>query len=146
MPVTHYPRPGLSFWRSRPAVGTALPVQLEARGQLFAVIDGGVFYIDRTSTSPTSAVVDAGAHACSIADNSTNPSWLMVRRGLQYFTGAARRADHQIGDPNFMGSTRADFLDTSSSSTSPAPISGTARCRTRSRSTRSISDRNRVAG
>jgi len=61
MPVTHYPRPGLSFWRSA-ASAPGAAVQLE-QGQLFAVIDGASLHRSGLQLPNIGAFVTPSAHA-----------------------------------------------------------------------------------
>ena len=45
VPVTHYPRPGLTLLSSPPAVGIGRCLYTATDGELFAVVDQSVFHI-----------------------------------------------------------------------------------------------------
>lgn len=112
-PVTHYPRPGLKPIAAPPAAGAGRCLFASSQGQLFAVIDNSVFYIDPDfAFTNIGALLTPARTPCSIADNGTNA--LLVDgspQGYNILLAQPAAQITQIGDPNFMGSTRADFID-----------------------------------
>jgi hypothetical protein len=118
MPVTHYPRPGLGKLGAGPPTpargrclyrstrGTADP-----NGDLFAVVGQNVYFIDPDFNFNLLGQLQTPAGTpVSMADNGTDI--LIVDNSAQgYDINIATKLFTQIGDPNFLGSTRADFLD-----------------------------------
>lgn len=119
MPFTHYPRPGLIKVASPPVPGPGrcLYGANNANGSLFAVIGQTVYYIDRDhvfyqigqlqapATTPAS-MADNGK-AILLVDNSANGYQIQ----LVATADQPNQQMTQIGDPNFTGATRVDFLD-----------------------------------
>ena len=116
VPVTHYPRPGLTLLNSPPTSGFGRGLFTATNGKLFAVVneniyhihqeDGWQFHIVGTMTNPITTPV------CAI-DNGVDA--LFLDGTLDGFTvvinTATGHAFSQIGDPNFLGGTRPDFID-----------------------------------
>lgn len=118
MPVTHYPRPGLGQLGAgppSPAQGRCLYRSTrgtaDPNGDLFAVVGQSVYFIDPdfkfnligqlqiAATTPVS-MADNGQNIV-VVDNS--PHGYNITIGTKAFA--------VISDSNFLGSTRADFLD-----------------------------------
>jgi hypothetical protein len=119
MPVTHYVVPGLGVLGAGPGApapgrclyrstrGTADP-----NGDLFAAVGQNIYFIDPDFKFNLLGSVQSAAPSTpvSMADNGTDI--LIVDNSAQgYQIHIATKAFTQIGDPNFLGSTRADFLD-----------------------------------
>lgn len=111
VPVTHYPRPGLTLLSSPAAPGKGRSLYTATNGDLYAVIDQQVFYIDpdwqrhqigSLLTPATTPVImaDNGSNAI-VVDGDTSGNNIDL----------ASRTMVVIGDPNFLGGTRVDFLD-----------------------------------
>lgn len=113
MPVTHYPRPGLKLRAQPPAPGAGRCLFSSSKGQLFAVIDQNVFYIDPDLVfTNIGALLTPARTPCSMADNGTNAVLVdSSPQGYNVLLATPAVPLTQIGDPNFLGSTRADFLD-----------------------------------
>jgi hypothetical protein len=112
MPFTQYPRPGLAPLSLPPVAGHGRCLYATSTGGLYAVIDQAVYFINPdfvfrqigsllTDSITPASIVDNGVTGV-IVDNSPF--------GYQ-FNLATPHAFSQISDPNFYGSTRADFLD-----------------------------------
>lgn len=115
-PFTHYPRPGNRLLAQPPAPAMGRCLYCATNGDLYAVIGQNIYYIDpnwvftfvgtmvTVASTPVSMADNgqAGGNAIIVVDNST----------FGYNITMTTRAFAQIGDPNFLGSTRADFLDT----------------------------------
>jgi hypothetical protein len=110
-PVTHYPRPGLLTLSLAPAIGTGRCLYGATTGDLFAVINQNIFYIDPDfKFNLLGTTLTPGQNPVSMADNGQD---VLVVDGSAngYNINLATKAFTQIGDPNFLGSTRADFID-----------------------------------
>lgn len=111
MPVTHYPRPGLVTLSAPGVPGRGRCLYTSTTGDLYAVVDQTVYYINSdwvwtslgnllTPSNLPVSIADNGANAIVVdGDKSANNIDLVLRTMTV------------IGDPNFLGSTRADFLD-----------------------------------
>jgi hypothetical protein len=118
MPVTHYPRPGLRQLSLPREPGPARCLYGATNGDLYAVIAQAVYYIDPDfkfnhigdcvalqvgSTNPV-YIADNGAQAI-LVDGSP------LGYTITFPKGGNPRTFAQIADANFLGSTRADFID-----------------------------------
>lgn len=111
-PTTHYVRPGLLKLGSPPIPGMARCLYGSTKGDLYAVIDQAVYYInpDWVFTLIGTLIAKVSTPA-SMADNGTDI--LLVDGSAQgYNISLGTRVFSQIADPNFLGSDRADFIDT----------------------------------
>ncbi len=112
-PVTHYPRPGLRLASAPPAAAPARCLFGATNGDLYAVLGQNVYWIDVNLTwTLLGQLVTNAATPVSMADNGTTV--LVVdgsTSGNQIDLTSSLRAMTIIGDPNFLGSTRVDFLD-----------------------------------
>ena len=115
MPVTHYPRPGLRFLSTPPVGGVSRCLYGATNGDLYAIIGQQVYYIDPDFVFHTLGSLLAGSTTPAyIADNG---SQAIVVDGspqgyiITFAKGGNPRTFAQIADPNFPGSTRADFID-----------------------------------
>jgi hypothetical protein len=133
MPVTHYPRPGLTSLGFPPVQGPGRCLYRSTRGfydpdgDLFAVVGQNCYVIDPNWTwtllgtlltpagSPVS-MADNGAEII-VVDNSLLGYQIAIPVAPANYVAAGAVAPAvpsftQIGDPNFLGSTRADFNNT----------------------------------
>ncbi len=111
MPVTQYPRPGLKALSSPGSPGRGRCLFTATNGDLYAVVDQTVYYIDPDYVFHSiGALLTGGTTPAYIADNGTNA--IVVDGSPQgYNIELSTRTMTQIGDPNFLGSNRVDFLD-----------------------------------
>ncbi len=111
VPVTQYPRPGLTPLSTPPAAGRGRALYAATNGDVYAVIDQNVFYIDPDFrwTNIGSLLTPVGTPVL-MADNGQNA---IVVDGDPSGNNIdlATRTMTVIGDPNFMGGNRVDFLD-----------------------------------
>lgn len=109
--VTHYVRPGLPILGSPPVLGRGRCLYTATNGDLYALIDQSVYYIDPNYTfTLLGTTLNAVATPAYMADNGTNI--VLVDGGLiGYSIVMATRAFGTIGDPNFLGADRVDYLD-----------------------------------
>lgn len=111
-PTAHYVRPGLLALGKPPAQGFGRCLYRATNGDLYAVINRSVYYIDPnwvfTELAQLVANVVTPAY---MADDGTD---IVVVDGSPqgYDIAMAPRTMTQIGDPNFLGSDRVDYLDT----------------------------------
>lgn len=116
MPMTHYPRPGLTQLGAPANPGAGRCLYPANNGDLYAVVDQSVYYVDPDftfhllgsllfdATTPVS-MADNGSSAI-IVDGSGNGYEIVFPSA-----GNPNRIFAEIGDPNFYGSPRADFID-----------------------------------
>ncbi len=124
-PVTHLARYGLRPLNVAPNPGrgrclyTSTRGAVDPRGDLFAAIDNNIYFIDPDwNYNPLGQLATPGNMPVSMADNGTGI--IIVDNSAQGYQIAIPPAGSpysgasftQIGDPNFLGSTRADQLDT----------------------------------
>src|SRR5690348_5464404 len=112
VPVTHYPRPGLTPLSAPPAQGQGRCLYTATNGDLYAVVDQQVFYINpdfvwkslgfllTPSTTPV-IIADNGSNAIVVDGDTSGNNIDLNARTMTI-----------MGDPNFLGGTRADFIDT----------------------------------
>jgi hypothetical protein len=117
-PVTHLPRYGLRPMSLPPNPGRGRCLyrstqgQADPAGDLFAVVDQNVFFIDPDfNWNFLGAMPAPGNTPVSMADDGRD---ILIVDGSPNGNAAniATKAFTQIGDPNFLGSTRADQIDT----------------------------------
>lgn len=112
VPVTHYPRPGLTPLGAPPAVGQGRCLYCATNGDLYAVIDQQVYFIDPNLNFFNIGALETPAETpCYMADNGTD---IVIIDGTAqgYNINMSTRSMTSIGDPNFLGSDRADYIDT----------------------------------
>lgn len=116
VPVTHYPRPGLTLLSSPPAQGRGRGLYVATDGELFAVVDQSIFHIhfeDGWEWHHIGDMLTPGTGPVIAADNGTDALFVDGTTN-GYSVVLSSQAGHQfnqIGDPNFKGGTRVDFLD-----------------------------------
>ena len=111
LPVAHYPRPGLPLLAQPSAPGRGRGLYRATNGDLFAVIDQSVYFISSDFTfTLLGQLLTSSTNPVSMADNGT--AAIIVDGTAQGFQIQLNgHAMTQIVDVNFLGSTRADFLD-----------------------------------
>jgi hypothetical protein len=104
MPTGPIAGPGRCLYRSSQGVA-------DPNGDLFAVVGQNVYFIDPDwNFNLLGALLTPAGTPVSMADNGTDV--LVVDNSPQgYDINIATKTFTQIGDPNFLGSTRADFVD-----------------------------------
>ena len=111
VPVSQYPRPGLKPLGAPAVQGAGRCLYCATNGDLYGVVGQTVYYIDQNwNYNAIGNLISAASTPVSIADNGQNA--IVVDNSVQgYNITLAARTMAQIADPNFLGSTRADFLD-----------------------------------
>lgn len=115
--AVHFLRPGLRFLSAAPAQGRGRCLYAATNGDLYAVVDTAVYYIGPnfnwtflgnlvTPASTPVSMVDNGKSAVAV-DGSTsgNAIDLITNRP------PTPASFTQIGDPNFLGADRVDYVD-----------------------------------
>ena len=110
-PVTQYARPGLLLAGTPPQLVAGRCLYGATNGDLYAVIGQQVFYINPDNIFTLIGSMQADLTTpCYMADNGQNI--ILVDGTTQgYQINMVSRVMTQIADPNFLGSTRADFID-----------------------------------
>lgn len=111
VPITHFPTPGLTLKGTPPVAGTGRCIYTAKNGNVYEVIRNIVYYV-----SPLFVYTQLGV----MAANLTTPA-SMVDNGIVvllvdgtaagYAIDLTTNAFAQINDPNFLGGTRANFVD-----------------------------------
>jgi hypothetical protein len=119
--MTHYPRPGLTLLNPCPAPGRGRCLYASTANRLYAVVDQGIYYISPDWVwTFLGSLVNPGSTPCYMADNGpSNGKTIVVVDGSPFgFTidmtetaGQPANTFGQIGDPNFLGADRVDYLD-----------------------------------
>ena len=111
VPVTHYPRPGLTPLSTPPAQGRGRCLYTATNGDLYAVVDQQVFYIDPDFIwHSLGFLLTPDTNPVIISDNGTNA--LVVDGDVSGNNiDLTARTMTIMGDPNFVGGTRVDFID-----------------------------------
>ncbi len=116
--VTHYDRPCLTYLSPCPGPGRGRGLftssaGINPKGDLFAVVDTGVYYISPDWTwTLLGNLLTPGTTPTSYADNGTTGVFVDGSPNGYSVALTTGHAFGQIGDPNFMGADRADFMDT----------------------------------
>lgn len=111
--VTHYQRPGLRFISNNALgnVGFGRCLYTATNGDLYAVVNQQVFYINPDFIWTSIGSLVSGLNTpVSMSDNGTTIV-VVDNSNTGAFIDMATRAFALIGDPNFLGSIRTDFLD-----------------------------------
>ena len=110
-PVTQYVRPGLKPLGGPPEPGFARCLYGATNGDLYVVFGQIVYYVDPNwKFTQVGVLVTNASTPVLMADNGT--SIIVVDNSANgYAITMATRAMVEITDPNFVGSTGADFID-----------------------------------
>jgi hypothetical protein len=117
MPTTHYARPGLNVLSAPGPQGIGRCLYRSTRGSadpngdLFAVVGSNVYFIDPNfQFNLLGHLLTPGTNPVSMTDNGTT---LIIVDGTTrgYQITIADKAFSGVTDPNFLGGTRGDFLD-----------------------------------
>lgn len=109
--VTHYSRPGLTALGTPPIIGAGRALYAATTGQLYCVIDQNVYYINAEyAYTLLGTLPSAVSTPVSIIDNGIT-AFLVDGSLFGSQIDLATNTLTQITDPNFLGGTRADFLD-----------------------------------
>ena len=112
--VTHYSRPGLTPLGAPPAPGRGRGLYVSTLGDLYAVIDQAVYWVDPNwNFTKVGTLLNPGTTPVYAADNSTDA--FMVDGSTTGYVIQLQAGKPGIfgtsGDPNYLGADRADFLD-----------------------------------
>jgi hypothetical protein len=115
--AVHLLRPGLRFLSAPPSPGRGRGLFATSTGDLFAVIDINVYYINPDfSFLLIGQLATPGSNPVSMSDNGQNT--VLVDGSASGFSinlvtprPISAASFTQIGDPNFLGADRVDFID-----------------------------------
>lgn len=111
VPVTHYPRPGLTPLGAPPAPGQGRCLYGATNGDLYCVVDQQVYYIDPDFNYHNIGALETPAETPAyMADNGFDIA-LVDGTAQGYDIKMSSRAFSTIGDPNFLGADRNDYID-----------------------------------
>lgn len=110
-PVTHFPTPGLTLHGTPTVAGIGRCVFRASNGDLFEVVNDTVYFVDQNFNYFVLGVIPVFTTPVVMKDNGLV---IIVVDGTK--TGyAIKLSDHSfatINDPNFLGGTYVDYLDT----------------------------------
>ena len=117
MPTTQYVRPGLNLLASPPVSSLGRCLYRSTRGvadpngDLFAVVGQNVYFVDKSfNYNLLGTLAVTATTPVSMADNGTNVV-IVDNSPIGYSINIQNKSFSQIADANFLGSTRADFID-----------------------------------
>jgi len=110
-PYTYYPTPGLTLIVAPPLPGIYRCLYPASNGKLYGVIGGNVYYINSSWEYTKLGEIDNLVTPVAMADNGNT---IVVVDGTTsgYFINMLTNVMVQIADANFLGASRADYLDT----------------------------------
>jgi hypothetical protein len=117
VPVTHYSRPGLTALKPpidgvpQSPVGTGRALYAATTGDLFCVINQGVYSIDINYNFTLLGMLPAAATTPVIVTDNGITVFLVDGTNFGGQIDLTTKVFTQITDPNFFGGTRTDFLD-----------------------------------
>lgn len=120
-PTTHYPTPGLTLLANAPTPGIGRGVYCDSQGNLYCVVGVNVYQVSSTfvltqigtvaNYSTPVSMADNGL-AVVIVDGSTTGYAINISLTPYNSIVTPKFAFAQIGDTNFLGGIKADFVDT----------------------------------
>lgn len=111
VPVTHYERPGKTLLASPATSGVARCAYTSTTGELFYVVGGDVYYVNSLWQMTNLGSIPSRPTPCSMQDNGTTII-LVDGSTVGYTIDMKTHAFATIGDADFMGADRVDYLDT----------------------------------
>lgn len=111
VPVTHYPTPGLTEQGVPPAAGIGRCVFRASNGELFEVVNDSVYFVDQNFNYTLLGLIPALTTPVVMKDNGLA---IIVVDGTAtgYAIKLSTHAFATINDPNFLGGTYVDYMDT----------------------------------
>lgn len=110
-PVTHFPTPGLTLMGSPPTDEPGRTLYRTSRGELYEVAGGSVYYVDPNFNYTKIGTVSVGPNPVVMKDNGL-VIVLVDGSNTGYAIEMTTRAFAPINDPNFLGGTFVDYMDT----------------------------------
>lgn len=115
MPVTHYPRPGKLLLGIPPALGHGRGLYRATNGDLYAVVNDVLYFIDNAFVFTAIGNIGAGTSPVSMADNGEDVGDSMVvvdgsPNGWEVTLSSRAFAAIVDGTGTFVGSNRVDYL------------------------------------
>lgn len=111
VPVTHYPRPGLTPLGAPPNIGQGRCLYGASNGDLYAVVGQQIYFIDADFKYTNLGAIQTGTSTpVYMSDNGTDIT-LVDGTSQGYDIQMSNRAFGIISDPNFLGGDRTDYID-----------------------------------
>lgn len=110
--VTHYPTPGLTLKGTPPAAGIGRATFRATNGALYTVVGRSVYYVDAQFNYTLIGTLNVAAPTpVSMRDNGI-VVLIVDNTGDGYAIELGTNRFGQVTDPNFLGGTRVDYVDT----------------------------------
>ena len=110
-PVTHFPTPGLTTKGTPPTPGVGRCVFRASNGNVYEVVDGAVYAVDSTFTYTLLGNIPVKTTPVIMKDNGL-VIVLVDGTSTGYAIKMSSNAFAAINDPNFLGGTYVDYMDT----------------------------------
>ena len=109
--VTNYPRPGRTPLGAPPAPGAGRLLYTATNGDLYVGVNQSIYYVNPDwQYNLIGGTITPGTTPMSMADNGQN-AIIVDGSPNGYNVLLSGRSMTQIGDPNFLGGDRVDFID-----------------------------------
>src|ERR1700680_1621138 len=113
--VTHFPRPGRTLLGTPPALGRGRCLYGATNGDLYAVIDQSVYYIDQdfkfTFLGLLSVIVENTVYMADNGFSAIVVDVFISGYEIIFPISGSSRGFNQISDPNFIGASQVDYID-----------------------------------
>jgi len=110
-PVTHFPTPGLTLQGTPPLAGPSRCLYRTSHGELFIVVYDSVYFVDTNFGYTLVGTIAVGSTQVVMSDNGL-VIVLVDGSTTGYAIDMATHAFAVINDPNFLGGTFVDYIDT----------------------------------
>lgn len=110
-PVTHFPTPGLVTKGTPPTPGIGRCVFRASNGAVYEVVDGAVYYVDDTFFYTLLGSIPVATTPVVMKDNGL-AIVLVDGTSVGYAIKLSDNSFAPINDPNFLGGTYVDYMDT----------------------------------
>lgn len=115
VPVTHYLTPGLELLGTPPALLASRCIYLASNGEVFAVVGGGVYFIDANYTFTLLGNIPfTEPTTCYMADNGEHGGDALVLVDGSTTGYVIQLSTHSFGTigSGFLGATKVEYIDT----------------------------------
>jgi len=110
-PVTHFPTPGLTTKGTPPTPGIGRCVFRASNGNVYEVVDGAVYYVDNTYFYTLLGSIPVQTTPVIMKDNGL-AIVIVDGTSVGYAIKMSDNSFAPINDPNFLGGTYVDYMDT----------------------------------
>src|ERR1700744_3798143 len=110
VPVTHYPRPGLTLLGAPSTIGQGRCLYGATNGDLYAVVGQQIYYIDPNFKYTNLGAIQTGTDTpVYMSDNGTDIT-IVDGSAQGYDIEMSSQSFGIISDPNFLGGDRTDYI------------------------------------